>query len=51
MVRELHLDLKAVGVSTYPVLDSDMGFGDEVKIACLLVFGANTITSLSFPGT
>ena len=44
---ERYLDLKTVGVSTYPLLILVWGFGDEVKIDCFLVFGANTTTSLS----
>ena len=54
MVCERYLDLKTTTtrrVSTYPLLDSDQGFGDEVKIACFLVFGANTTTPLFSPST
>ena len=43
---ESYLDLKTTGLSTFPLLHSVCGFGDEVKIACFRVFGANTITSL-----
>ena len=45
MECERYLDLKTVGVSTYPLLDSGIwGFGHEDKIACFLVFRANTTT-------
>ena len=51
MECERDLDLKTSGVSIYPLLDSGMGFGDEAKKACFVLFGANTITSLSLSST
>ena len=41
MECERHLDLKTVEVSIIVFWIMIWGFGDEVKVACFLVFGAN----------
>ena len=49
MVCERFLDLKTAGVSSYPLLDSDIEFEDEVEIACFLVFELLIIQQLLSP--
>ena len=54
MVCERYLHMKTTTVVGFLLILSWIliwGFGDEVKIACFLVFGANTTTYLSFPST
>ena len=48
---ERYLDLKTAGFLLILFWILAWGFGDEVKIACFLVFGDNKTTSPSFPST